>query len=169
MPSVSAKKNIVIVAQLVCLAALIALILNLRQQDTAHLLSRVLLSPELANQIQIKNQQHQIELEKTDDGWQLIAPIQQAANEQRILPLLSLLTLPNVHRYSEEHVDLAQLGLAPALATVRINQQSFNFGDPDLSGKKRYLLSAGGVYLVDDLLFPLINAGPQSFAATGSQ
>lgn len=157
------KKNLVISAQLLVLLALAFFIIQLLLQDRARLAAQELLPTDSASDIIIQRNNEKLVFSKQENTWYMQEPLQGAANSQRLNPLLSLLTLPQSHRYALADLDPQQLGLTPPQAQVSINQLQFNFGGNDVSGKRRYIQIDDGVYLIDDLLLPLINSDTKAF------
>jgi len=157
------KKNIVIAFLLLVLIALGASIVWFHQQDLRKFGARTLLPQTAANNLVIERNNEQLVFTKQNEDWHMQQPAQGVANMQRIVPILSLLTLPQSHRYALAEVNTQELGLSPAQAVVTINNLAFHFGLTDDTGKRRYLQINDGVYLVDDLVFPLINSTTDSF------
>lgn len=162
----SHKKNALIALQVLILSALILWIVALGRQDQQTLDSRIILPEQEAQTITIERDDIQLEFERDESGWQMTKPLKQAADENRITALLSLLTLPSSHRYKLSDIDTDQLGLSPAQATVQINQTRFEFGNTDVEGQKRYLKVGNAVYLINDLIFPIINGSAATFTSS---
>ena len=160
-----ALKNILIALQLLILCALTVLILMQNQHRQQAQQARTLMAEHEAQHIVIERQNERLVFSRSSSGWDMTEPLEQAASAQRITALLSLLTLPRSHRYSIRDLDADELGLVPAQASVQINQLRFEFGHTDVSGQKRYLKLADSVYLIDDLIFPLINGAVSTFTS----
>lgn len=161
----SQKKNTLIAVQVLILSALIFYIMALGRQDQQTLHARTLLPEHEAQTISVEREQSRLEFERKESGWQMTQPLNQAADNKRITALLSLLTLPSSHRYELSDIDATQLGLSPAQAAVEINQTRFEFGHTDAAGQKRYLKVGNAVYLIDDLIVPLINGSAATFTS----
>ena len=155
------------------LAGLVSLSWYIRQADLSEAAARVLMPAEQARTIDILTDEQLISLAKSESSWRLIHPVDAVANEDRVLLLLSLLVLPNRHRYTKDEVDLNELGLTSPVASIRINDIEFSFGATGARKNTRYVRVNDEIYLLDDLIYPLIKLGPAGFQAqapnTGTQ
>lgn len=159
------KKQWIVMLTLV-LMALLAFIFVTEQRRFASTQPVRLLAVEQANTILItlpgESNQPSMELQKQQDLWKLIEPSKAKVNQDRITPLLSLLTLPDSTAYPVADVDLEELGLLSPHATIQINELTFVFGGPGPGELQRYLMIDEHVYLTRDILLPLIAGGVAS-------
>lgn len=151
------------------LAGLIGLITVTENQRLVASAAVQLLPTDQAVSININQNDTQWELQKQQGLWRLIRPIDADVNQDRITPLLSLLTLPDSTPYPVAEIDLDELGLTTPRATVQINNLTFVFGGPGPADQQRYLLYDNQVYLTRDILLPLIAGGVDSLVTTASE
>lgn len=111
-----------------------------------------------------RTERPEIKLSKHTTGWQLTQPISTDGNKTRIDLLLSLLS-STIHSQLNHPSDemLKQLGLKPAILSLKLNEQLFVFGGIEPIDKRRYVLFNDTVYLIDDLVAPLLNVNATSF------
>lgn len=110
-----------------------------------------------------------MELQKQADGWRLISPVEASVNQNRIVPLLSLLTLPDSTAYPVADIDLDELGFTKPSASVQINDHTFVFGGPGPGEQQRYLMINEHIYLTRDILLPLVSGGADSLITTTAE
>ena len=108
----------------------------------------------------------EIRLEWQDSGWQLMAPIEIAANRIPINTLLQLAFKDSLARYPVKELDLATYGLDPALATIVLNNTEINVGAPNPVTQRRYLMIDDTVHLVNDDLYDIYSTESASYVAT---
>ncbi len=102
-------------------------------------------------------------IELQGDQWQITEPKEQAANENRIEPLLSIASI--VPSYPSSEVDLKAAGLATPIASITFNNKRFDIGELDVSGKRRYAQSDSQVYFFPEWIAPFIDGGVSALAA----
>ncbi len=150
------------------LIIVIASLLWFSQQESTSLDSEVTLTDLNADNIKsiiiTHSQRPEIKLTKQPEGWHITEPITANGNKTRIDLLLSLLG-STIHTQLSNPSDsmLRKLGLSPVKSSLKLNEQTFVFGDIDLIDKRRYVLLNGTVYLIDDQVSPLLNANVSSF------
>lgn len=105
----------------------------------------------------------EIVLRKTDDSWKMESPCQVSINEQRLAPLLEVLT-PAAHQYTAQEVDLDAAGLTSPLANVVIDGIDYRLGNTDLQGARRYVQYGNQVGFVPEWTLPLVNGGVTALA-----
>ena len=108
----------------------------------------------------------EIRLERQDSGWQLIAPIEIAANRIPINSLLRLAIQDSIARYSVNELDLAAYGLDPALATIVLNNTKISVGALNPVTQRRYFMIDDTVHIVNDNLYDLYSTESASYVAT---
>lgn len=96
-------------------------------------------------------------LERRGADWQLVEPIDVAANTSRVNAILNLLTTHAVARYNAGELNLGEFGLLPPEAIVHFNEVEYDFGAADPLNHKRYVLHDGALYLIEDFVYPLLN------------
>lgn len=104
-----------------------------------------------------------IQLTKINDQWQLEAPCNLAANEQRLTPLLGALA-PGAHQYAATEVDLDAAGLINPDAIVYINDIEHRIGSTDLNGERRYVQRNNTVVFAPEWILSLVNGGVTALA-----
>lgn len=161
----TSRKNRWILLLILVLAGLVGLSWYLRQADLSVAAARVLLPAEQARTIDILTDEQLISLAKSESSWHLIHPIDAIANQDRVYALLSLLVLPDSHRYTKDEVDLNELGLTAPVASIRINDIEFSLGATGTRKNTRYVRVNNEIYLLDDLIYPLVKLGTEGFRA----
>jgi hypothetical protein len=118
-----------------------------------------------ANTIHIqRHNREDIIIHKEDGQWIIKQPIQALANEVRINLILNLLTTTSHNQFKPtSSQSLQQFGLEPAKVRLYLNDHSFDFGNIEPLSKYRYIQHNATIYLVDDTIFPLLNANAASF------
>lgn len=104
-----------------------------------------------------------ITLLKLNDHWEIQTPCKLAANEQRLTPLIAVLS-PGAHQYNADEVDLDTAGLKQPLARVYIDGIEHRLGNTDLDGNRRYLQRGDAVELIPEWVLSLINGGVTAIA-----
>jgi len=99
-------------------------------------------------------------------GWLLRAPVVAPAHPHRIRDLLALPTLPASARLEINDDDLRRFGLNPPLATLSLDQDTFEFGITDGLDDRRYIRYQRQVHLVPDTLYPQLTQGANFFIDT---
>lgn len=93
--------------------------------------------------------------------WRLTAPIAARANSLMMRALLALPRERSRKRYAAAGLNLRRYGLKPPRASIRFGHVRIDLGSDNPVNHRRYVLSAGGLYLVRDQLSSL----PQGAAA----
>lgn len=148
------------------LIGLIFFIVNDEKHRLDAALPTTFLSPDDANRIEVTQGNTTYLLEKKSGQWRLTKPVNAAANEERVVPLLALLTEPGSTPYPLADVDLNELGLLEPEATITINTIKFILGGPGPGERQRYLQINNSVYLTRDIVLPLVAAGPEALIAS---
>lgn len=105
----------------------------------------------------------EIQLSKIEEQWQIESPCKLTANEQRLSPLIGVLT-PDTHLYTASEVDLDAAGLTNPKAIVYINGVEHRIGNTDLHGERRYVQRDNVVIFAPEWVLSLINGGVTAFA-----
>ncbi len=138
---------------------------NANKQDTDSVQLLTSLNSADINTIDIQQQQkNDIKLIQTNQSWQLMSPYPAPASQTRINLILSLLKTP-VHGEFQpmDTSSLSQFGLNMPSVIVRMNNESFAFGNVESISKRRYVLYKHMIYLIDDDVTPLLKASADSF------
>ena len=98
-------------------------------------------------------------LDKTTGGWYATQPWERKADPTRINVLLATLSVTKGTLYHTSELNLAEVGLEPAQATLTLNNERFFFGHPGTKGERRYLQVSDKVALVPDIIFPMLKQG----------
>lgn len=114
------------------------------------------LDPETITHISIQRAgQPAIELARRSDQWWLTAPLKAMANEVRVGELLNLAITTSDTHYKAAKLNLAKYGLAMPEVSVKLNDQTFAFGDINPFNYRRYVRVGDTVYLITDSLADL--------------
>ncbi len=109
------------------------------------------LQPAQIRAIQISDTRgREIQLEKQQGQWRMIAPYQVAANEPRIEQLLRIAATPSHARYPLPTDRLAEFGLSPGRIRLRFNDQELIFGNTEPLQRYRYVALGGELHLISD-------------------
>lgn len=93
-----------------------------------------------------------IELERTGQGWMIIAPVRVAANSYRVETILELAQAHSYARYPATQSQ-ASFGLDPPRSSVRLNTVTIAFGDNEPLHHRRYVQIGDQVHLIDDRFY----------------
>ncbi len=96
--------------------------------------------------------------------WQMQQPRPARASNHRVALILQLLNSPV---YSEFYVfdssELQMFGLAQPRLTLQLDDTLLLFGDTESLSGRRYVMHSGVIYLIDDDISPLLQAGAGNF------
>jgi hypothetical protein len=103
----------------------------------------------------IRDSQQEIELVRQDDDhWQMLAPIQHAADQFRVDSLLRITTLKSLGSFSTDPDKLATYQLDKPRVTLILNHQTrIAFGSSTPLDQRRYVIVNGQVHLITDTLY----------------
>ena len=126
---------------LLALAAVLALLIRFSpdsdpQQEITPLTRQ---SPEEVRKITVSNRQGGFTLERRGGDWRMTAPHAAEANAERIANLLEILSTPSYQRIPLSEVDLAEFGLQPPAASIRIDGLTLELGEIHPFNQRRYL------------------------------
>ena len=109
--------------------------------------------------IKIQHNKNTISINKTSGHyWQIIQPIDIAANEFRINSILKLLHAPVHNKYTPAEIDSNKIGLDNPKTTIQFNKQVITFGIINPATNLRYLKLNNTIYTIEDVYYPLINS-----------
>lgn len=92
-----------------------------------------------------------IELERQNDGWRLVRPVQAPADAFAVNRLLELPARPMQRRLQAGALNLAEAGLDPPLWTLRYDGQPLEIGATEPVSGRRYVRTRDAIALVDDI------------------
>lgn len=95
--------------------------------------------------------------------WRMSTPYALNANAQRIEPLLSL-SQSTFNGYAASDVDLPATGLTQPAASVTFDERTFQLGNTDVDGERRYTMVDDQVGFVPAWVWSLVHGGVTAFA-----
>lgn len=105
-----------------------------------------------------------IGLSEQSGQWQMQQPRPARASNHRVELILQLLESPV---YSEFYVfdssELKTFGLAQPRLSLQLDDTLLLFGDTESLSGRRYVMHSGVIYLIDDDISPLLQAGAGNF------
>ena len=104
-----------------------------------------------------------IAFSRRDDRWFIETVPELPADAFQLNTLLALASAETDRQYPAQDLDLASMGLSPALATALLDDIQFAIGDTDPLDRRRYVMTGETVYLVSDRFQHLLNARYTSF------
>ena len=137
---------------LLALAAVLALLILFSpdsdpQQEVTPLTRQ---SPEEVRKITVSNRHGGFTLERRGGDWRMTAPHAAEANAERIANLLEILSTPSYQRIPLSEVDLAEFGLQPPAASIRIDGLTLELGEIHPFNQRRYLRIGDRLHLIKD-------------------
>lgn len=137
---------------LLTLAAVLALLIRLSpdsdpQQEITPLTRQ---SPEEVNKITVSNRHGSFTLERRGSDWKMTAPHATKANAEKIADLLEILSTISYQQFPLSEVDLAEFGLQPPAASIRIDGLTLELGDIHPYNQRRYLRIDDTLHLIRD-------------------
>lgn len=136
-----------------------------QQQDESNRLSS--LQADDIDRIRIQHDGLQdIQLQRRNDHWYMLAPYSVVADETRVNALLKLPAATSYTRFAAEGRPLDNYGLAPVLAQVKLNDSLFQFGGLEDINRRRYVLSPDNdIHLITDLFYHQLRTSAPSFVS----
>ncbi len=102
----------------------------------------------------IRNDKDTIELQKTEQQWQMLAPYSLAANNYKVASLMKLLKTESVAQYDMHHLDPARYDLlSPALSINFNDSLNIDFGNLEPIQKHRYVRIDQQLHLIADYYY----------------
>lgn len=98
-----------------------------------------------------------------EENWRITSPVNLTANEQRILPLLTVYTNPDPG-YAIASVDLDATGLNTPEVTVSFDDYEVKIGDLAINGGRRHALHGDRVRFVPEWVLPFLKGGISALA-----
>jgi hypothetical protein len=106
-----------------------------------------------------------VQLQKQEGNWQMLAPYRVDADNTRVRALLRLADATSHASFSAGDRRLADFGLAPARAQVRFDDSLFQFGGLEHISKRRYVLLDGTIHLITDLFYHQLRTSATQFVS----
>lgn len=107
-----------------------------------------------------------IQLERQNGHWQMLAPYPVAADATRVAALLSMLDTTSYVSFPATGRKLADYGLKPSLAQVQFNDSLFQFGGLEHISKRRYILDPdNNIRLTTDLFYHQLRTSAPQFVS----
>lgn len=106
-----------------------------------------------------------IQLQKQDGNWHMLAPYRVAADNTRVRALLRLADTTSHASFSAGDRKLADFGLAPIRAQVRFDDSLFQFGGLEHISKRRYVLLDDTIHLITDLFYHQLRTSATQFVS----
>lgn len=124
------------------------------------------LAPEQVDRIEITRKEgERLLFTRGESGWEIAQPIEGAANEFRIEPLLGVAETESFARYQAEESELAEYGLAQPRAVLRLNDVELRFGDTEPIDHRRYVMIGNTVHLTEDRYYHRIQSPLPAFVS----
>ncbi len=158
----SQKRTSLTWALVVLFSGLLAIILFLQQQTKAENLV-LIRTAESVSRITIERKDQQTIVLEKQDRWWVTSPVNLPANDQRIIPLLTVYTNPDPG-YPINNVDLTATGLENPDITVTFNDYKVSIGDISVDESKRHALHGERIRFVPDWVYPFLQGGLSAVA-----
>lgn len=107
-----------------------------------------------------------IRLQKQGEQWYTLEPKSYPINHTRMTQLFTLLDESVDASYPAAGKDLQRYGLIPGKVELSFNEHKFLFGEDNPVSHKRYILSAGTIYLVSEAVSGLLQGDVLDLLAT---
>lgn len=101
----------------------------------------------------VRREGDRIALRRGESGWEIVRPIEVAANRFRVEPVLKIAQAESHARFTADEADLGQYGLASPSVTLRLNGLELRFGDSEPIDHRRYVMIGDTVHLIEDRYF----------------
>src|ERR671913_753356 len=85
-------------------------------------------------------------LQRKDDAWHMVEPFKARVDPFQVDRLLAVLDLRSSARYPAN--DLARYGLAPPVARLTIDDQTFAYGAVNTVTREQYVMTRDAVYAI---------------------
>jgi len=158
----SAKRDVLTWSLLAFFLTLLAIIVFLQWQTKSENLVLVR-SAESVTRIAIERKDHATIILEKEDRWWITSPIRMPANDQRIIPLLTIYTNPDLG-YPIDSVDLVATGLQEPEVNLSFNDYQVGIGHQAIDETKRHALHGDRIRFVPDWVLPLLQGGVSAVA-----
>jgi hypothetical protein len=106
-----------------------------------------------------------IRFERQARRWRIVAPWSLPADPAAVARLVDIAAVPALRRFDAGAIDPAAVGLAPSMATLRLDAHVLEFGTTDAIDNRRYVAVDGRVTLVEDRFSTWLLSGPDRYAS----
>ncbi len=106
-----------------------------------------------------------LRFERQAKRWRIVAPWSLPADPVAVQRLIDIAAMPVLRRFDAGVIDPAAVGLAPSLATLRLDGHVLEFGTTDAIDNRRYVAVDGRVALVEDRFSVWLLSGPDRYAS----
>jgi len=104
-------------------------------------------------------------IQNTGTDWQIISPVNIAANPFRVSSLLAFLQIHSISRVTISNPEAFGLSDADNTVTLTFNDQVFRFGDTNPLDQSRYIEHNNTVHLIEDTLYQQLLQDAAFFAS----
>lgn len=104
-----------------------------------------------------------IQLERSEHGWSMRAPIEAPADEEAVDRLLNIAQARVGRVLPADATAAGRLGLDPPRVRLTLDGLTLNIGESDPVGNRRYVMIGDLVQLIDDDQLPWLLAPPEQF------
>lgn len=116
------------------------------------------ISADSINQISIHHNQREIILNKSDQQWRLMEPIEISANQFRIKTLLNLPGTNSYAQYNADDLELKKFDFDKIDTQISFNNTKVSFGMVNPLNNLRYVKINNELHLIDDHFYPLLSS-----------
>lgn len=136
--------------------AAVLLVMHLWPAPTSSQHSLTGLEPAAIRAVRIeRDDRPTLTLDRSAEGWRLLHPVDAPARRARVEQLLAIARAPVLASLATPQQP-AEFGLAPPQAILQLDGVRLAFGDRDPTQRSRYVLTAAGLQVIDDLYFHLL-------------
>jgi hypothetical protein len=116
------------------------------------------LSADDVTQIEIRHNQRHIILQKQNDNWRMLQPVEIDANGFRIDTILKMLDTVSHAAYPTAGLEPEKYGISENSTAVSFNGTRIDFGIVNPINNYRYVRVADSIHLIDDHFYPLLSS-----------
>lgn len=136
---------------LIGVAALLLLVVVLSIEEVEEPTPLTTLDSEAITRIEVRHpDKPAIKLQKSEQGWALVSPVQVMADQLQVSALTNLAYRETSLQYPAAEVDLAKLGLNPAKWVIQLDGTELHFGNKEPVEERRYVRVGDTVFLASD-------------------
>ena len=116
------------------------------------------LSADEVTQIEIRHNQRHIILQKQNDNWRMLQPVEIDANGFRIDTILKMLNTVSHAAYPTAGLEPEKYGISENSTAISFNGTRIDFGIVNPINNYRYVRVADSIHLIDDHFYPLLSS-----------
>mgnify|MGYP001828489973 FL=1 len=116
------------------------------------------LSADEVTQIEIRHNQRHIILQKQNENWRMLQPVEIDANGFRIDTILKMLNTVSHAAYPTAGLEPEKYGISENSTAVSFNGTRIDFGIVNPINNYRYVRVADSIHLIDDHFYPLLSS-----------